>query len=97
MGLYSGNPQAHVAALQMCVGALLGVMPALYTNSGSIDCYPRFLVDAYLYGNIGHVPVRPAAARRSTARQSAWKPSALPPRESIGPSLEPSSTAPLLP
>ena len=57
MGLYTGNPQAHIAALQMAVGGLLGVMPALYTNSGSIDCYPRFLVDAYLYGNIGHVPI----------------------------------------
>jgi anaerobic selenocysteine-containing dehydrogenase len=57
MGLYTGNPQAHIAPLQMAVGALLGVMPALYTNSGSIDCYPRFLVGTYLYGNLGHVPV----------------------------------------
>jgi len=57
MGLYTGNPQAHIAALQMCIAPLLGVMPALYTNSGSIDCYPRFLVGAYLYGNIARVPV----------------------------------------
>ena len=57
LGLYTGNPQAHIAPLQMVVGGLLGAMPALYANSGSIDCYPRFLVDAYLYGNIGNVPV----------------------------------------
>ena len=57
IGLYTGNPQAHIAPLQMAVAGLLGAMPALYTNSGSIDCYPRFLVDVYLYGNLGHVPV----------------------------------------
>ena len=57
LGVYGGNPTAHVAGLQMGMGALLGVMPALFVNSGSIDCYPRFLVDTYLYGNLGHVPV----------------------------------------
>lgn len=57
MGLYTGNPQAHIAALQMAMGGFLGAMPALYANSGSIDCYPRFLVGAYLYGNIANVPV----------------------------------------
>ena len=58
LGIYSGNPTAHVAGLQMGLGALLSAAaPAVFVNSGSIDCYPRFLVDTYLYGNLGHVPV----------------------------------------
>lgn len=57
IGVYGGNPSAHVVGIQMGLGGLLQAMPALFTNSGSIDCYPRFLVDAYMYGNIGHVPI----------------------------------------
>jgi anaerobic selenocysteine-containing dehydrogenase len=58
IGLYAGNPMAHAAGLQLGLGALLEALrPAVYANAGSIDCYPRFLVDAYLYGNVGHVPV----------------------------------------
>jgi anaerobic selenocysteine-containing dehydrogenase len=57
VGLYTGNPQAHIPPLQMALGGLLSAMPALYTNAGSIDSYPRFFVGAYLYGNIGHVPI----------------------------------------
>ena len=57
VGVYGGNPTAHVVGIQLGLGALLGAMPSLFVNSGSIDCYPRFLVDAYLYGNVGHVPV----------------------------------------
>jgi anaerobic selenocysteine-containing dehydrogenase len=56
-GVYTGNPQSHVAGMQMCMGALFELAPAVYTNAGSIDCYPRFLADTYLYGNLGHVPV----------------------------------------
>jgi len=57
LGLYTGNPQAHIAPLQMAVGGVLGAMPALYANAGSIDNYPRTLVAVYLYGNTGAIPI----------------------------------------
>lgn len=58
IGAYSGNPSGHVAGMQMGLGAFLEALrPAVYVNAGSIDCFPRFLVDTYLYGNLGHVPV----------------------------------------
>jgi len=57
LGLYLGNPTAHVAALQMVSGPLLGVMPALLTGAAAIDNFARNMVDAFLYGNIGNVPV----------------------------------------
>ena len=56
-GLYLGNPSAHVAALQMVVGSLLGVMPAMMTGAAAIDNFARNMVGAFLYGNIGNVPV----------------------------------------
>ena len=56
-GLYLGNPSAHVAALQMVVGSLLGVMPAMMTGAAAIDHFARNMVGAFLYGNIGNVPV----------------------------------------
>ena len=57
LGLYLGNPTAHVAALQMVVGSLLGVMPAMMTGAAAIDNFARNMVGAFLYGNIGNVPV----------------------------------------
>jgi len=57
LGLYLGNPSAHVAALQMVVGSLLGVMPAMMTGAAAIDNFARNMVGAFLYGNIGNVPV----------------------------------------
>ena len=57
LGFYSGNPSASIAGLNIGIGALLGAMPAVYSNAGAIDCFPRFLVDSYLYGNLGHIPV----------------------------------------
>jgi len=57
LGLYIGNPTAHVAALQMVSGSLLGVMPALVTGACAIDSFPRYLVDGVLYGDVANVPV----------------------------------------
>ena len=57
LGLYLGNPTAHVAALQMVVGSLLGVMPAMMTGAAAIDNFARNMVDAFLYGDVGNVPV----------------------------------------
>jgi len=57
LGLYLGNPTAHVAALQIVVGPLLGVMPSLMTGAAAIDNFARNMVGAFLYGDIGNVPV----------------------------------------
>ena len=57
LGVYLGNPTAHVAALQMVSGPLLGAMPALLTGAAAIDNFARNMVGAFLYGNIGNVPV----------------------------------------
>ena len=57
IGLYTGNPQAHVAPLQMAIGGVLNTLPMLYANAGSIDNYPRQFVSAYLYGSPGAIPV----------------------------------------
>src|SRR5689334_11753930 len=57
MGLYTGNPQAHIAPLQMAIGGVLSTLPMLYANAGSIDNYARQFVSSYLYGSPGAVPV----------------------------------------
>ena len=57
LGAYLGNPTAHVAALQIVSGPLLGVMPALLTGAAAIDNFARNMVGAFLYGDIGNVPV----------------------------------------
>jgi anaerobic selenocysteine-containing dehydrogenase len=57
LGIYLGNPGSHNAGIMLGISALLTAMPTLMVSAASIDSFPRFLVDIFLYGNQARCPV----------------------------------------
>jgi anaerobic selenocysteine-containing dehydrogenase len=57
LGIYLGNPGSHNAGVMLGIPALLGALPVLMVSAASIDSFPRFLADIFLYGNQARCPV----------------------------------------